>query len=362
MALTHLSLTHLRNISNQKLSPGNGLNFIVGDNGSGKTSILEAIYLLGRARSFRTHQIKQVVSSDADQLVVVGKLDGNGTPLTIGYSYDKSSKSTIRINGQNVRTSAELANHFPLLFIGSDTGRLLGSGERQRRRCLDWGVFHVEHRFLPAWQKYNKALKQRNASLKRCSRELTSVWDQELASSGEEITLVRKQYVDKLKPIFFEYLDQLVSDRVKVTNLSFEQGWSKTASSLLTYLEENYQRDTELGYTQRGPHRSDLKLDIEHGALAKFGSGGQQKLITCALLLSQVALYKKETGQNCTILVDDLPAELDPLFRESFIRLLVSLETQLFITATEAALIDVNDVENKKMFHVEHGTIKALDG
>jgi DNA replication and repair protein RecF len=196
--------------------------------------------------------------------------------------------------------------------------------------------------------------------LQQGSRELTHVWDLELSEAGEEITVYRAEYLEKLRPIFFNYAEQLLSGSVKITRLSFEQGWTKSAKSFLEYLKDNYQRDSEMGYTQRGPHRADLKLDIEQGALVNYGSGGQQKLVTCALLLSQVALFKQESGKQCTILVDDLPAELDSKFRDSFIQLLIKLNSQLFITATETNLLDINQIDNNKMFHVKHGEIEEL--
>ncbi len=357
--LTHISLNNVRNISSQAFHPSSGLNLIYGKNGSGKTSILEAVYLLGRGRSFRTHLLKQLVSTNEQSLMVVGKVlaDNPEQTATIGISYDKKTKSKIRVNGRNIKTAADLAKHFPLLFIGSDIGRLLSSGERQRRRCLDWGLFHVEPTFLSLWKRYNNALKQRNASLKSNSQKLTSAWNLELGLSGSEISKMRGDYVRKLKPFFFDYLKKLLGSSIEVTRLSFEQGWPESIP-LMEYLQDHYFRDAQIGYTQRGPHRADIKVDIEHGSLANFGSGGQQKLVTCALLLSQIALYKSMVPRQCVVLVDDLPSELDLELRRKFIDLLLSLDSQVFITGTELELFDLQAPGGKKMFHVEQGKIK----
>ncbi len=357
--LTHISLNNIRNISSQAFYPSSGLNLIYGKNGSGKTSILEAVYLLGRGRSFRTRLLKQLISTNEQSLTVVGKVLSNNLEqaVTIGISYDKKTKSKIRVNGRNIKTTADLANHFPLLFIGSDIGRLLSSGERQRRRCLDWGVFHVEPTFLSLWKRYNNALKQRNASLKSSSQTLTSAWNLELDSSGSEMSKMRSDYVRNLTPFFFDYLKKLLGSSVDVTRLSFERGWPKSMS-FMEYLQGSYLRDAQVGYTQRGPHRADIKLDIKHGSLANFGSGGQQKLVTCALLLSQIALYKSMMSKQCVVLVDDLPSELDLEFRRKFINLLLSLDGQVFITGTELELFDLQAPGDKKMFHVEQGEIR----
>ena len=362
MALTSLSLENVRNLASQKIELSSHVNLISGANGSGKTSLLEAIYLLGRARSFRTRFLRQVIFSDADNLTVVGKFSSfqPHALTTVGFNYDKQKKATVRFDGKQIRTSAQLAAHFPLLFLSSHTGKLLSSGEKQRRRCLDWGVFHVEHGFHSAWQRYQQALKQRNAALQMKSKDMTLVWTQELAATAEEITRYRSNYLQQLSPIFFNTVEELTENTFKVSKLSFERGWTKSVDSYAEYLDVGYEKDSKAGYTQRGPHRADIKLDIEQGALSQYGSGGQQKLVTCALLLSQVILFQQITGKSCTLLVDDLPAELDAHYRRVFMTYLMGLKSQVFITATELDLVQDNAVENQKMFHVEHGKISEI--
>ena len=363
MSLIELNLQNVRNINQQRIQPGSQINLIYGSNGSGKTTILEAIYLLGRGRSFRTHLLKQLISRDSQALMIVGKfspLELHDTNTVVGFQYDKEKKATIRFDGKPIRSSAALASHFPLLFLGSDTGRLLSSGEKQRRRCLDWGVFHVEHGFHQTWKRYNKVLKQRNASLQNQKEELIKIWDKELSVLAEEITKQRQLYIEKLKPIFFDFVDKMLCSTVKITRLSFERGWSKEAKNYLDYLNKNFSKDLNAGYTQRGPHRADIKIEMEQGPVASFGSGGQQKLVTCALLLSQVQLYQQKSAKSCALLVDDLPAELDPGFRVSFLELLSSLNAQVFITATELGLVNTSILKDYKTFHVKHGEISEV--
>lgn len=361
MALIQLSVKNVRNLVEQTLEPSTHVNLIHGDNGSGKSSLLESIYLLGRGKSFRTHLLKQAITTDYPELMVVGKfLLDNGQGRTIGFSYDRQGKAVVRVDQHTLSASSTLASYFPLLFIGSHTGRLLSLGEKQRRRCMDWGVFHVEPLFLNEWRRYSRALKQRNAALQRGHAPEVIAWDKELVGAGEAITLFRQVYLEALKPIFFHFVNVMSGGTLQVTRFAFEQGWTKSTQSLLDYFSENLTKDLAVGYTQRGPHRSDFKIDIQHGSLNQYGSGGQQKLVTCALLLSQVALFKERTGHRCTILVDDLPAELDREFRRNFINLLKSLNMQIFISSTEQDLVSNLEEIEKKMFHVKQGKLEIL--
>ena len=170
------------------LNPSPRINILHGDNGSGKTSLLEAIHLLGMARSFRSTRLNPVISHEQGSCTVFGQVElGEEQSSALGISRDRSGEIRIRINGQSVRSAAELAETLPLQLINPDSFRLLEGAPKLRRQFLDWGVFHVEPRFLQAWQRLQQALRQRNSWLRHGTLDAASqaAW---LPSSGIDIT------------------------------------------------------------------------------------------------------------------------------------------------------------------------------
>ena len=247
----------------------------------------------------------------------------------------------------------------PLQLINPDSFRLLEGAPKQRRQYLDWGVFHVEHRFLPAWQRLQKSLKQRNSLLRRgrIERSLLAPWEAEIVAAGEQIDGFRQAYLQQLKPIFEQTLAELVS--LDGLTLSYFRGWDKERS-LAEVLDSQFARDCALGHTQAGPQRGDLRLRLRGLNAAEVLSRGQQKLVVCALKIAQGRLLRQlDRQQDCVFLVDDLPSELDSAHRQALCRLLESLECQVFITC-----VDADSLSNcwqpdtpLSMFHVEHGHI-----
>ena len=163
MRLTQLNITNFRNIDNAELTPVHGVNLIIGDNASGKTSLLEAIYYLSHVRSFRTQHVTDLIQRQNPYLQLVANIETieeKTIPLGIRRSRNKSQ---IRVNKQPVKRVSDIAAQFPVLAIHPDSYKLITGSASQRRQYLDWGVFHVEHGFFQAWQRFKKALAQRNA-------------------------------------------------------------------------------------------------------------------------------------------------------------------------------------------------------
>ena len=360
MPLTRLAVTAVRNLHPVTLLPSPRINLVSGANGSGKTSLLEAVHILGLARSFRSTRLQPVIQYDQDSCTVFAELQSvQGVASRLGISRNRQADYEIRINGQSARSTAQLAELLPLQLINPDSFRLLEGAPKQRRQYLDWGVFHVEHRFLPAWQRLQKSLKQRNSLLRRgrIERSLLAPWEAEIVAAGEQIDGFRQAYLQQLKPIFEQTLAELVS--LDGLTLSYFRGWDKERS-LAEVLDSQFARDCALGHTQAGPQRGDLRLRLRGLNAAEVLSRGQQKLVVCALKIAQGRLLRQlDRQQDCVFLVDDLPSELDSTHRQALCRLLESLECQGFITC-----VDADSPSNcwqpdtpLSMFHVEHGHI-----
>lgn len=359
MSLLRLSLTGVRNLHPVSLHPSPRINILYGVNGSGKTSVLEAVHLLGMARSFRSQRLQPVIQAEQSALTVFGEIQlPEGPTRSVGVGRERSGELQIRIDGQNARSAAQLAETLPLQLINPDSFRLLEGAPKVRRQFLDWGVFHVEPRFLGAWQRLQKALKQRNSWLRhgRLDAVAQAAWDRELCLASDEIDAYRRAYLQALKPVFEHTLAQLLD--MSGLTLSYYRGWDKDRD-LQEVLAGSIQRDMALGHTQAGPQRADLRLRLDGHNAADILSRGQQKLVVCALRIAQGHLLNQAKQGRCIYLVDDLPSELDEQHRRALCRLLEELHCQVFITCVEAhVLTDGWRTETPvAMFHVEHGRI-----
>jgi len=360
MTIRHLSVTGVRNLAPVTLNPSPRINLLHGHNGSGKTSLLEAIHFLALARSFRSSRIQPMIQQEQDEAVVFAKVEtSSGQELNIGVSRNRQTDIQIRINGENIRSMAELARHLPVQLINPESFRLLEGSPKVRRQFLDWGVFHVEHSFMHSWQRLQNSLKQRNSLLRHAIIDNRSMqaWDLEFCAASEQTDQFRQDYIRRLKPAFTQTLSELI--QLPDLTLSYSRGWDKD-KPLAQVLNDSAQRDRQLGYTQAGPQRADLRLRIGTQNALEVLSRGQQKLVVCALKIAQGHLLAESMRQQCVYLVDDLSAELDPVYRKTLCNLLEQLDCQVFITGTDPDSLnyDWRKETPVSMFHVEHGHIK----
>jgi DNA replication and repair protein RecF len=373
VALTQLQINHVRNLREVRLQDLQGVNVFFGNNGSGKTSILEAIHLLGMARSFRGSSIRSLITHDAHTCTVYGTTTPPSSAtlirpstlgLPLGVQRNRVGEAQIKIGGKLVRTVAELAEQLPLQVITADSFGLLTGAPGARRQYLDWGVFHVEQRFFGQWQRFQRCIKQRNNLLRRgkiSSQELT-VWTRDLAQTGTAINDYRKEYFDKLSPRFKEIMAGLAPS-LDALELRYQQGWDRQLS-YAEALQHGLSADLEQGYTHSGPQRADIRVMSGGHLAAETLSRGQQKLVVCGLKLAQGQLMAQQGRGACTYLVDDLPSELDYMHSMLVCELLASMDAQVFITC-----IDYQDIRSVwpetgelAMFHVEQGTVRHLPG
>jgi len=359
MSLSRVSVTAVRNLHPVTLLPSPRINLLFGANGSGKTSVLEAIHLLALARSFRSTRLQPVIQYEQAACTVFGQvmLDSE-RQCSVGVSRQRDGEFLIRIDGENARSAAQLAEVLPLQLINPDSFRLLEGAPKVRRQFLDWGVFHVEPRFLPVWQRLQKALKQRNSLLRRGTLDAVSVaaWDRELTAASGQIDEFRRAYILSLKPVFERILAELVD--LPGLTLSYYRGWDKDRE-LSEVLAASLLRDRQLGHTHSGPQRADLRLRLGNHNAAEILSRGQQKLVVCALRIAQGHLLSQVRLNQCVYLVDDLPSELDEQHRKALCRLLEELKCQVFITCVNQELLsdDWQKETPVSLFHVEHGRI-----
>lgn len=356
MTIARLEINNLRNLKKIEINLTNSFNLIFGQNGSGKTSILEAIHYLSLGRSFRTHLNERAINNESDVMAVFGQAVQNENIISMGIERTRGGEGRIRINGESVNSTADLAKILPIQFINAEAHRSLLNSPKHRREFLDWGMFHVEHSFFPIWQRSYRALKQRNAALKsRAPQSQIQLWDHELAVTATELGSLRESYVNQFSPVFFEILKLLLPEYL--INLNYHQGWPSD-SSLDEVFKCCLERDLQLGYSQFGPQRADLLLTIGKTPVQDVLSQGQQKLLGYTLRLAQGILLQKQANKKCVYLIDDLPAELDSEKQSLVAQVLANLNTQVFVTGIEkTSLATLFSLKDAKMFHVEHGTV-----
>jgi DNA replication and repair protein RecF len=353
MSLAELSVTHLRCIEQAQLEIPPGLALIFGGNGSGKTSLLEGMFLLGRGRSFRTRNSERLIQRGQDHLRVIGRVmspSGQGQGLSFEVTREGASA---RIGGRPAQSLAELSHAFPVQIIEPGVHKLVEEGGYRRRRWMDWAVFHVEPHFGDTWVRYTRALKQRNAALKLQTGQ-ASVWDPELARLGEVIGESRGRFVTQLQPYWREAVTALSGLDVE---LHYVRGWSH-GHTLLDALAASRARDEARYLTHAGPHRADVAVRLHGRPAREVLSRGQQKLVAAAMTVAQLRLLQEATQTTPTLLLDDPAAELDSERLQRFIEQVMSLRCQLVVTSLHAESRLFGTPE--RTFRVEYGRVQPV--
>jgi DNA replication and repair protein RecF len=328
MSLRRVQVTDFRCLQSAALDLDPRFTLISGPNGSGKTSLLEAIYVLGRGRSFRTRRSEHLIRQGTSQFVVFGEVDAADRRIPVGIE-GSSSGIRARIGGSAVGSLAELALALPVQIIDPEVHGLIEDGPNRRRRFLDWGVFHGKPSFVGDWQRYRQALKQRNAALKAGQpAAAVAAWDGDLVRYGEMLTRARSEYVGLLSPQAQSIGLSLLGMELA---LSYRPGWAKDIS-FAEALQHSRNHDQTSGVTQVGAHRAELAIRLDGLPVKDRISRGQQKLLAAALLIAQLKLFPEDAPVRPSLLLDDPAAELDDDRLAGLIREVGSHSVQLVVT------------------------------
>ena len=359
MHLTSLSVRHVRKLKAASIVPSQSTNLISGENGSGKTSLLESIHYLATARSFRTNRAREVISHGEESLLVSGEFtDVTGSNNRIGVK-KTSNETKLRLNGESIMVASQIARMIPILNFNTESFLLLDGGPSNRRSLLDRLLFHVEHEYLDSLKRYFRMLRQRNSLLRNsaANKQITA-WHLPMIAEVEKLDKWRAACISQIN----RYLKAMpIFERIGELELEYSRGWPATMQ-YADSLTDNLFRDKEAGTTSSGPHRAELRFKVG-GKLAKATvSRGQGKLIIAAVVGAQ-AKYLAEKGKERPImLVDDLAAELDRSARRVAVETLLGTQSQIFFTAIDATDLPSELSDKAKMFHVEQGEITPETG
>ena len=402
--IERLQVSNLRNLTQVNMQ-STVCNILIGANGSGKTSLLEAIFLLSRGKSFRHHQPKRYIQHHQNHATVYAKLNDD---RTLAIQKQADATTILRLNQTTVYNQSILTEQLPTLLIDPSTMDMLEQGSASRRQLLDWLVFHMKQGFHPQWVAYQRLLKQRNSLLKK-SRQLTQVqlaelksWDKGLSNHAALIHHYRERVFTEWQPYFADSVLQLLPTYAEQLSLSYNAGYD-TSVALDVQLNERLEQDLQLGYTRMGNHRADIhvhwrsdntidnqptnekvsssdhetpgKLPALKEQAANVLSRGEKKLLITALRLSQLPLLLNDNEDSLSfdnhstsrvtpvVLLDDITAELDDRAIKILLSTLAKLPCQVFMTSLTDDIVPlVNELWSApNLFHVKQGQILSID-
>jgi len=355
--LNKLDVNDFRNIQNLSLLPHPRLNLVSGNNGSGKSSILESIQCLSTGHSFRTRKARELINRNAQSFTLTALFSDPQTSREhrTGLLRQRDGSVELRLDFEEIKSIAEVTRLLPVKSLTPDSHKLIQEGPDERRQFIDWGVFHMEHSYLDTWKQFKRSLSQRNQLLRDngSSSELKT-WDSLFVESSEALDRHRTAYVEKLSTAL-QVRMQEINARFHV-ELGYRSGWSAD-HELATLLEKNLEYHRRMKTTTDGPHRAEMTLSSEGVAAKQLLSRGQQKVLVYLLHLSQLDLLDQNKSSQAIVLCDDLTSELDVEHSTEIINQLMKLNSQIFVSGVN---LDVLRDHDHTGFHMEHGMLKNV--
>lgn len=354
MSIHRFTATDFRCLEQIELKAGPQYNLIFGANASGKTSLLEALAYLGRGKSFRGAPVNSLIRHGQQEFVLFGEVETGTRISKVGVRNSRDGLE-IRVDGNKEGGAAALAAAMPLQLIDPEVHALVSGGPEQRRRFLDWIAFHVEHDYLDTWRRFRRTLKQRNAALRGgASARVIRSWNAEFLDLGIRVDEARRRALEVSEDCLVEKGGALLLHDV---GFEYQPGWNKD-KSLEEALEGGLDRDMQLGTTQSGPQRGDLKLIYDERQAKRLVSRGQQKLLACSMILGAAETAQTALERPLLLLLDDPAAELDNDSLDRLMDEVVRLGAQIIATSLDPEALEFPT--EPTTFHVEHGRLRQL--
>ena len=330
-----------------------------GPNASGKTSILEALFLLSHSRSFRSSRITEVIRRGSRTLRIRAEIHtARRGRFSVGIERGPAL-TRVRCNAENLRRTTDQAQLVQLCLVTPESHELVEGSPQGRRRWLDWGMFHVEPHYLESWRRYYGALRQRNSLLRaEAPDEQFSPWERIMEEAAQELYTGRKEYLQQFKQALQKFSCELL---VMPLGYRISHGWDEQ-KPLARLLKEERPQDREASFTRSGPHRLEIFFCGADGKTLPQLSRGQQKLLALAMNMAQAHVFWEKTGERPVFLIDDLASELDARSNARVLDLLAQTAAQTFLTATQKNMAPVGAWPESAVFHVEQGKIRPAEG
>jgi len=361
MRLEKLAISQFRNIESLCIKPSERFNLLYGLNGQGKTNVLEAIYLLGNPRSFRSSKLSEFIHHGEARAYIAGSVFTQTGSSSIRLSLEGMGKKVV-LDDKTVQRASDIHGKINVVVFSPDDTAMVKLGPEVRRRYLDKSVYTSSVSYLKQWHDYQRILKHRNQLLKKHDNSDLSVWTEKLAKSGSYIIYYRQRYVENLNKRLQDHYKIISGSKESVDIIYNPQGVfsdnvTELNNELLSLFESSSIYDHKYGTTSSGPHRDDIGFRINGKSLKAFGSQGQQKSFVLALKMAEMEHLQTVFGEPPLLLLDDLSSELDEQRNKNLLDFITESTIQVFITTTERATAGKIDIPECALFHVKEGNL-----
>lgn len=355
MYIEKITLKNFRNYGEQEIILDPNINIFYGNNAQGKTNILEAIFLGGFGKSFRTSKEKEMIKIEKDFLEVDIKYKKSDREGKIKIQIE--NKKQVEINGIKIKKLSELIGNLNLVIFTPDDIQILKNGPSERRRFLDMMIGQLRPNYVYNLNNYLKTLEQRNNYLRQIkeenkSEEMLEIWDEKLAEYAEIICQYRKEFINKLEEKI-QKIHPTITNNKEILNIKYLTECDQK-DKYLELLKQRRKLDIIKGYTTKGIHRDDFQVFINEKEIDIYGSQGQHRTAILTLKIAELYVIHDEIGEYPILLLDDFMSELDETRRKSFLRYIQ--DTQVIITCTDKMKVD-----NCKIFNVEKGNVTIVE-
>lgn len=363
MILETLTPRYFRNLVDRQTAFHPVANLLVGDNGQGKTNVLEAIYFLATTKSFRTARLEHLIAFDKPELFIQGSVhrDSVRKALSIGFETGEQRRRELMVNGQKC-TLADYLGGISVLAYSASRLEVLRGGPEERRRFLDRGIAALHPRYMADLGRYNRSLRQRNALLQdirkgRAPSKALDPWDEELVSSALPIISSRQAYVSELRQAHGKVVAAHAYhiDDVEM-NYRPNSAPGERAEAELARARELRPREIKLGHSLIGPHRDDVEFRWQHRPVHEVLSGGELKMTLLFLKFAKLTLHSERHREPPIFLLDDLDAELDLGITARLVGYLTGV-TQLFATSAKPSILECLGLRDFRIFRLKAGAV-----
>lgn len=367
MYIKNIALNNYRNYDKLYIELDPKLNIFIGQNGQGKTNILEAIFVSGFGKSFRTNKDKELIKMDEEFTHVKMEVQKDYTDFSVEFTMHNKLKKEIKLNGTSLTKRADLIGNLNVVIFSPEDLKLIKEGPTERRKFIDREISNIKRRYCYDLIEYYKVLDQRNHLLKDITRNpklksTLDIWDDKLIELGHRLMIERKEFIEKLN-ILSHSIHKKITDgkenlvlnylsNIKVKNV-YE--YDKIYMVYKRLLEEKLESDMRRGFTSVGPHRDDMSIVIDGVDIRSFGSQGQQRTAALSIKLSEVDIIYEEIGEYPVLLMDDVMSELDVRRQNDLIKSFKNIQT--LITITDLNSIQDDYKKNAKIFKIENGKV-----
>lgn len=351
MFITKLRLHNFRSTINQEYIFNNNVNIFYGDNGVGKTSILEAINFLSSGKSFRKGNFKNLINFNKDDLTVYLECLLSDNKQVFSVNKNKTGKWLGKKNQTKISKQVDITNIFPVVSIDPEVYRLVDFGPLYRRNYLDWMVFHVKHDYITLWKKVYKCIKQLNILYKnKAQKEEIATWESSFVLFSEQLNIIRREAFTDIHSNILK-LSLYMQEEINDLNIVFKQGWSENIG-LQEQLELDRSKNLMYGQLQHGPHKMDIKIQTGNHQASQTLSRGQKKILSIAFYMAYIE-YLNNHDINPILCLDDFDAEIDNHKLKKAAVFFNNTNTQIFITSVQKKKI-LKAFPEADLFHVKH--------